>query len=125
METDPRIFPYHNIEIQDFIPENYQLTKKQEEEVARFNFKTPEVKSINLSGDKSIVTAELSGVFCHGIQYYDLKNILFINNNGMAALIDLLKSLLKHGVDVQFVNVNEKIKKKIKSMKLDHILICR
>jgi ABC-type transporter Mla MlaB component len=125
METDPGIFSYHNIEIRDFIPENYQLTKKQEEEITRYNFKTPEVKSINLSGDKLIITSELSGAFCNGMQYYDLKNILSINNNGIAALIDLLKSLLKQGVEVQFVNVNQKIKRKIKSMGLDHILICR
>jgi len=84
----------------------------------------PGIKSINLSGDKLLITAELSGVFCQGIQYYDLKNITFINNTGMANLIDLLKSLLKQGVEVQFVNVNEKMKEKIRSMGLEHILNC-
>ncbi|HXB40643.1 MAG TPA: STAS domain-containing protein [Bacteroidia bacterium] len=84
----------------------------------------PGIKSINLSGDKLIITAELSGVFCQGIQYYDLKNILFINNTGMANLIDLLKSLLKQGVEVRFVNVSEKIKEKIKSMGLENVLHC-
>lgn len=82
------------------------------------------IKTIHLSGNQLVITAELSGVFCQGVQYYDLKNIHFINNSGMANLIDLLKSLLKQGVEVQFVNVNEKIKKKIRSMGLDHILIC-
>lgn len=82
------------------------------------------IKSINLFGEQLVITAELSGVFCQGVQYYDLKNILFINNAGISNLIDLLKSLLKQGVRVQFVNVNEKIKKKIKAMGLDHILIC-
>lgn len=83
------------------------------------------IKTINLSGDKLIITADLSGVFCQGVQYYDLKNILFINNNGMAHLIDLLKSLLKQGVEVQFVNVSEKIKEKIRSMGLQNVLNCR
>ena len=125
METDPEIYQSSGMVTPGFIPETTEQTKKQEEEINQFNPKTPGMKSINLSGDKLIITAELSGVFCHGIQYYDLKNILYINNNGMAALIDLLKSLLKQGVDVQFVNVNDKIKSKIKSMGLEHVLICR
>jgi ABC-type transporter Mla MlaB component len=82
------------------------------------------VKSINLSGDQIVITDELPGVYCHGIQYYDLKNIAHINYNGMANLIDFLKSLLENGVEVQFVNVNEKIKNKIQSMGLQHILTC-
>ena len=32
--------------------------------------------------------------------------------------------LLRQGVQVQFVNVNEKIKQKIKEMGLEHVLIC-
>jgi ABC-type transporter Mla MlaB component len=56
---------------------------------------------------------KLPGVLIKGVQYYDLKNIGFINNTGMANLIELLKSLLKQGVEVQFVNVNENIKNKI------------
>ncbi|MGZ3862274.1 MAG: STAS domain-containing protein [Bacteroidia bacterium] len=86
---------------------------------------SPSIKSINLSGDKFIITDELSGVFCGGVQYYDLKNILFINNNGIANLIDLLKSLLKEGVEVQFVNVSEKIKEKIKTLGLENVITCR
>jgi len=88
------------------------------------NNKKPGIKSINLSGHQLIITAELSGVFCQGIQYYDLKNIQFINNTGMANLIDLLKSLLVQGVEVRFVNVNERIKEKIRLLGLEHILIC-
>lgn len=86
---------------------------------------SPSIKSINFSGDKFIITDELSGVLCKGVQYYDLKNILFINNNGIANLIDLLKSLLKEGVEVQFVNVSEKIKEKIKTLGLENVIICR
>jgi ABC-type transporter Mla MlaB component len=85
---------------------------------------TSNVKFINLSGDQYIVTDELPGVFCEGVQYYDLKNVGFISNTGMANLVELLKSLLDQGVEVQFVNVNDKIKKKIKSLGLEHILNC-
>ncbi|MDQ3046936.1 MAG: STAS domain-containing protein [Bacteroidota bacterium] len=82
------------------------------------------IKSISLSGDKWVISDELPGVYCDGIQYYDLKDITFLNNTGFANLIDLLKSLLGKGVEVQFVNVNERIKNKIKSLGLDHILNC-
>jgi anti-anti-sigma factor len=88
------------------------------------NIRKAGIKSINLAGNQLVITTELSGVFCQGVQYYDLKNIQFINNAGLASLVDLLKSLLKDGVQVQFVNVNEKIKKKIRELGLDHILIC-
>lgn len=69
-------------------------------------------------------TGKLAGVYCHGVQYYDLSGVQFINNTGMAILIDLLKSLLEMGVEVQFVNVDEKIKAKIKQMGLDKIINC-
>lgn len=82
------------------------------------------VKSINLSGDRVVITDQLPGVYCQGIQYYDLKNIGFINYNGMANLIDFIKSLLEKDTEVQFVNVNEKIKSKIKAIGLEHILNC-
>jgi anti-anti-sigma regulatory factor len=82
------------------------------------------VKSIHLSEDKIILSDELSGVYHHGIQYYDLKNIDFINYTGMVNLLDFIKSLAQEGVQVQFVNVNEKIKDKIKSVGLEDILNC-
>jgi ABC-type transporter Mla MlaB component len=69
-------------------------------------------------------TGKLAGVYCEGIQYYDLKGVQFINNTGMAILIDLLKSLLEMGVEVQFVNVDEKIKIKIKELGLEKIINC-
>ena len=74
--------------------------------------------------NEEFTTDKLGGVYLQGIQYYDLKNINFINNTGMATLIELLKSLLKKEIEVQFVNVNEKIKDQIKSMGLDNILNC-
>ena len=64
----------------------------------------------------------LSGVYCKGVQYYDLNNILFINNTGLANLISLIKSLLKRGVVVKFVNANKIIKEKIKSFGLDKFI---
>jgi hypothetical protein len=98
-------------------------------------------KSIHLAGDHFIIKeeapirsyqtfrmndsdTELPGVYFQGTQYYDLKNIYFINNTGMANLIELLGSLLEKDVDVQFVNVCDKIRNKIKSLGLDQILIC-
>ncbi|MBA3664158.1 MAG: STAS domain-containing protein [Bacteroidetes bacterium] len=67
---------------------------------------------------------QLPGVYCQGIMYYDLNNVHYINNTGMAILIDLLKSLLEMDVAVQFVNVDEKIKQKIKEMGLENIINC-
>jgi anti-anti-sigma regulatory factor len=69
-------------------------------------------------------TDRLSGVYCQGVQYFDLSKVQYINNTGMATLIDLLKSLLEMGVEVQFVNVDDKIKNKIKEMGLDKIINC-
>jgi hypothetical protein len=101
--------------------------------------RTGRLRSIHISGDRFIIKEEgpvqsyqgykpqekeLPGVYFKGIQYYDLKDIHFINNTGIANLIDLLKSLLENNVEVRFVNVSDKIKTKIKSMGLDHILIC-
>ena len=82
------------------------------------------LKSISLLSCEFIVSDGLPGVYCQGIKYYDLKNVHFINNTDMANLIDLLKSLLGTGTEVQFVNVNSTIKSKIKSMGLEHILNC-
>jgi ABC-type transporter Mla MlaB component len=84
-----------------------------------------EIKSdevFQLTGEYS--TKKIPGVYWHGVQYYDLKDLNFINNTGMAHLIDLMKSLLEKGIEARFVNVNEKIQSKIKSMGLDHIINC-
>ncbi len=80
--------------------------------------------SIDSSNDEIMITDDLPGVFCQGIQYYDLKAISFISYNGMANLIDFIKSLLRKGIKIQFVNVNDKVKSKIKSIGLEHILNC-
>ena len=94
------------------------LIKKQEAvKKIRFNDEL-----FQQNGDNPI--DELSGVCIDGVHYYDFKNVQFINNTGMATLIDLLKCLLEQGTKVQFVNVNERIKIKIKSMGLEDILNC-
>jgi hypothetical protein len=66
----------------------------------------------------------LPGVQLNGIQYYDLKNVGYISNTGMAGLISLLKSLLKQDVETQFVNVNAPIRERITSLGLDKIIKC-
>lgn len=67
---------------------------------------------------------ELAGIYFQGTQYFDFKNVYFINNTGIANLIDLIKSLLRQGVLIKFVNVSEKIKDKFKSMGLEFIFNC-
>jgi ABC-type transporter Mla MlaB component len=77
---------------------------------------------IQLSG--KITGDELPGVFCDGIQYFDLGNINSVNNTGMASLISLLKSLLKQGTETRFVNVNTSIQQRIESLGLSEIIKC-
>ncbi len=67
------------------------------------------------------VTSALSGMYVQGVQYFDFKNVSFINNTGIANLIDILKDLLKEGIEVKFVNVKENIKNKFISMGLDSV----
>ena len=81
------------------------------------------IKVIHLV-DEEWVIRELPGVRCENVQYYDLKNIGFINNTGLAKLIELLRSLLKNDMQVQFVNVSVQIRQRIGAMGLQHILNC-
>jgi hypothetical protein len=67
---------------------------------------------------------DLPGVYLNGVHYYDLGTVDFINHTGIANLIDILKYLLEQGIKVQFVNVSEAIRNKIRHLGLDHILIC-
>ncbi|MBA3706132.1 MAG: STAS domain-containing protein [Bacteroidetes bacterium] len=127
LETEPSLDL--NTDFQDFISQFSKVEKKN----------ITSIKTIHSFADEFIVkenpvhyedffreypASKLAGVYLQGIQYYDLVNITFIDNTGIANLIELLKSLLKEGVEVRFVNVNENIKNKIKSMDLDHILNC-
>ncbi len=129
--------------LQDFISESPKLKMESEKKINLFlKHAVTADKNNQLSADIKIVSAsnhnneelfqergeyranEIAGVYFQGIQYFDLKNVYFINNTGIANLIDILKSLLKQGVIIKFVNVREKIKDKFKTMGLDNIFNC-
>lgn len=67
---------------------------------------------------------QVAGVYVKGVQYYDFSNVGFINNTVMARLIYLLKSLLRQGIEIRFVNVGEGLKSKIRAMGLENIFNC-
>ena len=87
-----------------------------------FSTRTDTSKEQELTGDELAQNSELSGVFCKGVQYYDFSRIRFVNSNGIANLITLLRSLLKQGRQVQLVNVSKKIKDKFLALGLDNII---
>jgi ABC-type transporter Mla MlaB component len=82
------------------------------------------IESASHLSDESEKEADLSGVLCNDVQYYDLKNVPYINNNGLASLVDLLRALTKKGISLRFVNANKKIKAKIKAMGLEKHINC-
>jgi ABC-type transporter Mla MlaB component len=118
------------------LSQNEQITESAKKQLEAEKKIADNVMSIRLSSDGLIIKDEpgkqqsdeygdtLPGVYCEGIQYFDLTGVHYINNTGMAILIDILKSLLEMGVEVQFVNVGEKIKKKIKEIGLENIINC-
>ncbi len=59
-----------------------------------------------------------------GFQDYDLGNLHYISNTGLANMIDLFKTALRKGIEVHFLNASEKIRNKIHAMGMDHILNC-
>ncbi|MDF2452874.1 MAG: hypothetical protein K0S26_2378 [Bacteroidota bacterium] len=79
--------------------------------------------SIQIDDDQEKEKA-LAGVLCQGVQYYDFKNVPYINNNGLASLIRILKASMKNGIKLKFVNVNKRIQVKIKTMGLDKFINC-
>lgn len=109
----------------DFRIQNYEtgipaIPPAKEENEERSEVRSDEL--LQVSSDFSI--DGLAGAYIDGVHYYDFKNVHTINNVSLASLIDLLKCLLKSGKRVQFVNVNDRIKSKIKSLGLDGILNC-
>jgi anti-anti-sigma regulatory factor len=66
----------------------------------------------------------LAGVYYNGIMYYDFSNVHYINNSGVADLIDLVKSWIDLGTEVIFINVNWEIKSRFNEIDLDEILTC-
>jgi hypothetical protein len=57
-----------------------------------------------------------------GFQEYDLGDVHYISNTGLANIIDLFKSSLRLGIEVHFLNASEKIKNKIRALGMDTIL---
>lgn len=85
--------------------------------------KTEESKDLfHLTGETR--SEELSGVHFQGIYYYDMGKVQYINNSGIADLIDLVKAWLEQGIEVRFINARDEIKKKIADMDLENILYC-
>lgn len=114
METKPKTHLHESV--------SEELNAEKEE--VRIPDEELVIQTINTTEDKLGKTLNLSGVTVEGVQYYDLKDTLHINNTGLANFIDLLKSLLKKGLKLHFVNVNDKIKEKMRSMGLDKIFNC-
>ena len=81
-------------------------------------------KGSGLTAAHWLMLEQLPGVYCKGVQYFDLYNVRFISHSVLAKLIYLLKSLKEKGVEVEFVNVNERIKEQFKKLGLDHIITC-
>lgn len=125
MENAENLPVTNHIGIPDNIKEQLEAEKKIHANIMSIRLTTDGL-SINESKNEGNddYSNVLPGVYCQGVQYYDLSSVHYINNTGMAILIDLLKSLLEMGVEVQFVNVDERIKKKIKEMGLEKIINC-
>lgn len=89
------------------------------------NLKKSPQSRLNLSGDDWLMIEDIPGFYYHGIQYFDFKKVNFINYNGLANLVKFMKEFLEKGIEIQFVNVSETIKKKIKEIGLGHVLNCK
>ena len=80
------------------------------------------MKILYLTGEGR--TEVFAGVHFNGVMYYDFSNVKYINNSGIADLIDLVKSWTEMGTEVRFIHVKEDIQKKIRESGLDQILYC-
>ncbi|MDQ3191431.1 MAG: STAS domain-containing protein [Bacteroidota bacterium] len=69
-------------------------------------------------------TEVFSGVYFNGVMYYDFTNVKFINNSGLADLVDLVKTWMEMGTDVRFIHVNRDIQYKFRETGLDQIINC-
>lgn len=65
---------------------------------------------------------ELPGIYVNGMCYFDLHDLHYLNNTGIANLIDLLKMFAEQGLEVRFVNVSELLKTKLKTLGLDQVI---
>jgi anti-anti-sigma regulatory factor len=83
-------------------------------------FSTSNVQYLTGEGHSEV----MAGVYYNGTMYYDLSKVKYINNSGVADLIDLVKSWMELGTEVKFIHVNEEIKKKFKEHGIDEVLYC-
>ena len=65
---------------------------------------------------------ELPGIYVGDLCYFDLQDLHYLNNTGIANLIDLLKHLAKQGLEVRFIHVAEPLMCKLKALGLDQIM---
>ena len=81
------------------------------------------LRSSNLSHLTGETRAEdLAGVYFQGVHYYDMGKIEYINNSGIADLIDLTRDWMEQGIEVRFINVRDEIKKEFQRRDLGHII---
>jgi anti-anti-sigma regulatory factor len=67
-------------------------------------------------------TEDLAGAFFQGVYYYDMANVKYINNTGIADLINLVKDWMDQGTEVKFINVRDEIKNEFKRLGLVNII---
>jgi hypothetical protein len=79
---------------------------------------------INFTSDPWTISGEIAAYYHCGMLFYDLEKVTFINNTGIAKILEALKSHLKENIEVRFINVNNRIRQRIQTLALDHILIC-
>ncbi len=65
---------------------------------------------------------ELPGIYVDNLCYFDLHDLHYLNNTGIANLIDLVKFLSEAGLEVRFVNVADALMEKLKTLGLDQIM---
>jgi len=116
----------YNSKQEDSIFESHKL--ETEPGVSTSNIKRIELLGNRISIKDEPMTKrefhELAGAYFQGTQYYDFRNVHYVNNTGLANLIDLLKSMLVQGIEVKFVNVNPEVKEKIKAMGMEKVFNC-
>ncbi len=59
-----------------------------------------------------------------GTSTYDLRNVHYINNTGLAHMIELKRTALKNGIQIYFVNVCDNVRSKIQAMGIIHLFNC-
>ncbi len=55
---------------------------------------------------------------------YDLRNVHYINNTGLAHMIELKRNALKNGIQIYFINVGDNVRSKIQAMGIIHLFNC-